>query len=119
MALACQDLVTADSATEAMTAHGPASPSLRIKPLRLQQLLSVLERKLGCEVRPGKGSEITVYRRGGRKFSLGRHHADYVVPLVTIKQLLRNIGVKPHEWLACAGVRVFSKNIPHSTAFWR
>jgi hypothetical protein len=54
---------------------------------------------LNCEVRQGKGSEVTVYRPGGRIFVLGRHARNDEVHSVLVKQLLHRVGIGQGEWL--------------------
>jgi hypothetical protein len=87
--------------SEAVTAEteSPSSYSRPRRPLRLPRLLGVLETQLGCEVQPGKGSEITVYRPGGKKFTLGRHQTHYTVPWPVVKQVLKRLNIGPEEWL--------------------
>ncbi|MDB4930241.1 MAG: hypothetical protein JWM10_2725 [Myxococcaceae bacterium] len=47
----------------------------RVCGLRFDRLLRALV-ALGCEVRQGKGSEVNVYRRGGRIARVGHHHGN-------------------------------------------
>jgi hypothetical protein len=68
---------------------------------------SVLERclaRLRCEVRFGKGSEVVVYREGGRHFTLGHHKGNDRVPASLIRQLLRRVGVSLKEWATALGL---------------
>jgi hypothetical protein len=65
----------------------------------MQRLLSLLSDRFGCEVRQGHGSEITVYRRGGRKRTLGRHKKDPLVHSVIVSDLLKGVGIGLDEWL--------------------
>ncbi len=70
-----------------------------IPKLRFSRLRRVLERQLGCEVRYGRGSEIVVYRPGGRHFRLGRHKADFTVHPWIIRDLLCRLCISPTQWL--------------------
>ena len=99
LGVTCQDLVEAEIIDEPVDPVG-AKPRLRIAPLRLQRLLIVLQENLGCEVSQGKGSEITVYRPGGKIYVLGRHKADYAVPVPIVKALLSRVGIQAQEWIA-------------------
>ncbi len=76
---------------------GPASVGM--KAVRVQRLMAILQDKLNCEVRQGKGSEIVVYREGGHHFRLGHHKRNSYVPVAVIKNLLRHVGIRFREWL--------------------
>jgi hypothetical protein len=62
-------------------------------------LLNFLADRFGCEVRQGKGSEVTVYRPGGRIFTLGHHRSNDEISSVVVKRLLKQLGIDPEEWL--------------------
>ena len=70
----------------------------RIPAVRMQVLLRLLERRFSCEVGAGKGSEVTVYRPGGRKFTLGHHTRNTHVPAHLIRALLKAVGISVTEW---------------------
>ena len=72
----------------------------RIHAVRLEQLLTLLATRFGCEVEQGKGSEITVYRKGGRKYVLSRHKRNYEVPSAVVDRLLNRLGIGLPDWLA-------------------
>jgi hypothetical protein len=74
----------------------------RLRPLGLRRFLAILEESFGCEVQHGKGSEITVYRRGARKMTLGGHGKNPTVQVKTVKRTLRQLGITLREWLAIA-----------------
>ena len=100
LSVSCQDLAAESPYEDVPEVAAATKLRLRVEPLRLQRLLKVLEEDLGCEVARGKGSEITVYRPGGRKFVLGGHAADYAVPVYVVKPLLSRLGIRPSEWIA-------------------
>lgn len=100
LSVSCQDLAVEANYEDVQEVASPTKLRLRIEPLRLQRLLKVLEEDLGCEVARGKGSEITLYRPGGRKYVLGGHAADYAVPVYVVKPLLSRLGIQPSEWIA-------------------
>lgn len=70
----------------------------RIPAVRMEVLLRLLERSFGCEVSVGKGSEVTVYRPGGRKFTLGHHTRNRHVPAHLVRALLKAVGIAVTEW---------------------
>ncbi|MDP2308277.1 MAG: hypothetical protein Q8P18_19820 [Pseudomonadota bacterium] len=70
----------------------------RLPAVRMETLLRQLERRFGCDVAAGKGSEVTVYRPGGRKFTLGRHARNRHVPAHLVRALLRAVGIPVTEW---------------------
>jgi HicA toxin of bacterial toxin-antitoxin, len=62
-------------------------------------LLNFLADCFRCDVRQGKGSEVTVYRPGGRTFTLGHHGTNDEVSTVMVKRLLKRLGIDVEEWL--------------------
>ena len=80
------------------------NPILIIKKLRSQQFFNLLENKLRCEVQSGKGSEITMYRKGGRKFRLGHHKRNQYVSSIVIKNILNRLSITPEEWQTAIGL---------------
>jgi hypothetical protein len=82
------------------TKERPREQARKIHQLRLQTFLHVLQHRLGCEVRAGKGDETTIYRQGGRIFCIGR--PAQIHPLV-VKQALRRLNISIPEWLKAVG----------------
>jgi hypothetical protein len=76
------------------------SEGLRVPAVRTVTLLALLERRFGCEVGRGKGSEVTVWRPGGRKFTLGHHRRNTHVPAHVVRALLKAVGIGAVEWAA-------------------
>lgn len=79
-----------------------AGTRFAVRPVRMASLLNLLAR-LGCEVAQGKGSEVTVYRPGGRKFVLGHHTRNRHVSHWMIRRLLRRVGITVEEWTSACG----------------
>ena len=67
--------------------------------LRLNRLLSILEGEFGCTSRSGKGSELVVYREGALQAVVGRHKANPQVSAMSIRRILRKLGIAVREWL--------------------
>ncbi len=67
--------------------------------LRLGRLLSILEGTLGCTSRPGKGSELVIYREGGVQAVVGRHKTNPQVSAMGIRRILKKLGIPVREWL--------------------
>lgn len=67
--------------------------------VRTTQLLAMLQR-LGCEVRPGKGSEISLYRPGGKIWTLGHHKRNAQVGWAYVRRILKRLAIPVDEWLA-------------------
>jgi hypothetical protein len=84
---------------EGATPTETVRPRVPRRPLRAARRLAVLEGKLGCEVRQGKGSEVTVARPGGKKFVLGHHGPNPEVPWPVLRRLLGRLAIPPAEWL--------------------
>jgi len=68
--------------------------------LRLRTFLHVLQHRLDCEVRPGKGDETTIYRQGGKIFRIGR--PEQIHPVI-VKRALRRLNISIPEWLKALG----------------
>jgi hypothetical protein len=92
-----------DESTVGLSAVGSVgmSASLGMKAVRVQRLMAILQDKLHCEVRQGKGSEIVIYREGGHHFRLGHHKRNNYVPVAVIKNLLKHVGIGFREWFWC------------------
>jgi hypothetical protein len=75
----------------------------RIRTMRLERLLNVLGDRLGCEVRQGKGSEVVIFRPGGKIARLGRHTRNREVPSTLVRSVLERLGVTFGEWAAAIG----------------
>jgi hypothetical protein len=102
-AIALASHVLKERAQVEESVESPVSPSLPrpvIRRLRLRTLLSILTRHFGCEIDHGKGSECTVYRPGGKKYTLGRHLANPEIATVVIKRLLKALRIPLNEWLS-------------------
>lgn len=105
LATSCQELARTESddtdaveGADTADEESPQEPSGRLRSVRQRQLLNVLQRHFECEVRQGKGSEITVYRRGAKKFVLGGHRRNPAVSSHLIKLLLQRLGITPKQW---------------------
>ena len=106
IALSVRDLAAAEADDGADEYHGEPGPAAdrpsatrRIRPLRSRRLLNLLANFFGCEVRPGKGSEVTVYRPGGRIYILGHHGSNDEVSSVVVTRLLKRLEIGRQEWL--------------------
>lgn len=94
------------SFTAAESLESPLAPApilgqarrLRPPTLRMERFLAVLER-IGCEVRQGKGSEVVVYRHGGKLARIGRHTRNREVPSALVQRVLHQVGVTLAEWI--------------------
>lgn len=105
VAAACDVIVLADDAAGDPTRADSPMPRLRVPAVRAITLLAKLERVLGCEVRRGKGSEITIWRVGGKKFTLPSHERNTHYHSHTVRALLRTVGISVAEFRAAAGTR--------------
>jgi hypothetical protein len=103
VAAACAELVMRAPETEADALEVRAGRRHAVGAVRMGQLLRVLSSRLGCEVAQGKGSEVTVYRPGGKKFVLGHHHRNRHVPSHLVRLLLRKVGIAVEEWRTAVG----------------
>jgi len=99
IAVSCQDLASTDVESDRSAEFGASTASYRIPQLRSQRLFTLLHDKLGCEVKSGKGSEITVFRPGGRKFVIGHHKRNDTVHSVVVQNMLKRLKIGPQEWL--------------------
>jgi hypothetical protein len=95
VASACADLGAAETPEPGAATRVPA--------VRTITLLALLERKFGCEIKQGKGSEITVYRPGGRKFTLPHHRRNAHFPSRFVRALLKAVGIRAEDFARAAG----------------
>jgi hypothetical protein len=79
-------------------AAAPRAASVSLSP-RLRQLLVRLERDFDCRVRSGKGSELSIFRPGGRIFTLGRHKRNDRIRWPHLRHLLRALGIAEEDWV--------------------
>ncbi|KIG16399.1 hypothetical protein DB30_04566 [Enhygromyxa salina] len=92
-------LAEADGEDDTSDGRDPKLGSLRLSP-RMSQLLTRLERDFDCRVRAGKGSEISIYRPGGRIFTLGRHKRNDRIRWPHVRQILRTLTIDEADWVA-------------------
>ncbi|WP_439626863.1 hypothetical protein [Gemmata sp.] len=83
---------------EAPCGTGERLPGRRVPGARFLRFWRTLEH-LGCEVRGSKGSEVSVYRPGYRKYVLGRHRTNREVFPAEIQRVLGRLGLTTGEWL--------------------
>ena len=103
VAAACEAMALADPDAEPPAAADDRAPRLRVPAVRAVTLLVMLDRVFGCEVKRGKGSEITVWRPGGKKFTLPGHERNTHFHSHTVRALLRAVGIGAAEFCAAAG----------------
>lgn len=87
-----------ESDDESEQAAALPAASVSLSP-RLRQLLVRLERDFDCRVRSGKGSELSLYRPGGRIFTLGRHKRNDRIRWPHLRHLLRTLGIAEEDWV--------------------
>ncbi len=98
IAMSCRDLAADDVESSNVRESTGVIDSYHVPKLRSQRLFKLLHSKLGCEVKSGKGSEITVFRPGGRKFVIGHHKRNDTVHSIVVKNMLNRLNIGPQEW---------------------
>jgi hypothetical protein len=98
IAAACQTLANEDTAPPPQQEPPPAGGRLRLPSLRSNVLFRTME-KFGCEVRPGKGSEVVISRPGVAAFTVGRHKRLFEVHAVQVQRMLKRLKNSVSEWL--------------------
>ncbi len=98
--LSAIELAAADPGPTDAPTSSPAAPTRRIPSLRFSRLARLLADRFGCEVGGGKGSEVKVFRPGGRIYVFGHHKADFDVHPSRIRPMLTRLGIEPADWLA-------------------
>ena len=88
--------VDSDAAPAHLTAPKQRAPLLR--PIRMQTLLKWLTTQFNCQVTQGKGSEVNVFRPGGRTDTLAHHKRNPEIHVVRLKTLLRKLGINAREF---------------------
>lgn len=99
IAATCQKLAKKEAEGSAISQNGHGK--WHVQSVRLSSFLRILE-KLGCEVGLGKGSEITVYRVGGKKCRIGRHKVNPYISSSKIGFVLKQLNIGRDEWCAAA-----------------
>jgi hypothetical protein len=97
VAAACHALAES-TAERASDDDSDANSVRRIPVLRLQRVLRLFENRLGCEISPGKGSEVNVYRPGGKIYTLGAHKRNREVHPLTVRRMLKILGIPIREF---------------------
>ncbi len=87
--------------TEPLASEVVASPPRRVRGMRFERFVRLL-RRLGCETRPGKGSEVNVYRPGGRIARIGHHLRNPELSPVLVRIVLEQLGIPVVDFLAVA-----------------
>jgi len=100
LAVSCQDL--AQTEVEAEPPVGVPQAVRRLPQLRFSRFIASLQEFFACEVQQGKGSEVTMYRVGGKKCVIGHHGGNDPVYPTQVKRLLRQLGIPVADW--CAAV---------------
>ncbi len=72
--------------------------SSRIRSVRMGRFLNILKREFECEIKNGKGSEVTIYRRGAKKIALGRHRRERSVSPTKVKMVLAQLSISLAQW---------------------
>ncbi|MEI6127600.1 MAG: hypothetical protein WCQ99_13730 [Pseudomonadota bacterium] len=77
-----------------------ASKPQQISKVRSQRFFNMLSNKLQCEVTQGKGSEVTIYRAGGKKIRIGHHKRNTHIHSTVMKSILSRLNITGEEWLS-------------------
>lgn len=96
-----EQIIAAALTSDSEPAHDTEErlPNRRVPGIRFLRFERTLE-QLGCEVRQAKGSEVSVYRHGFRKYVLGRHRTNREVFPAEVQRVLARLGLTTAEWLA-------------------
>ncbi len=65
--------------------------------IKQSRLFNHLE-SIGCEIRGGKGSEITIYKFGGKHYTMGHHKRDEYVYSPTIINILKTLNISLEDF---------------------
>jgi len=84
---------------EAPAAEVTISPRRRVHGMRFERFIRVLG-AMGCEVRQGKGSEVNIYREGGRIARIGHHLRNPELSPALVRIALDRLDIPVAEFLA-------------------
>jgi hypothetical protein len=73
---------------------------IRVRPLKLRRMKSILESQFGCEWSTAKGSEQKVYRPGAKHFTFGCHGADPTIHPRVLKRCLSKLNIPIGEFVS-------------------
>lgn len=100
VAQACEALNEASDEVDEEPIDPEEGRRVRVPGVRAKKLFSVLERVFGCEVTRGKGSEVTVYREGGKIYTLPQHKANPDYAAWRVRALLRTVGIDAEDFVS-------------------
>ncbi|PRM98009.1 hypothetical protein CJ667_04180, partial [Aliarcobacter cryaerophilus] len=66
-----------------------------------QSRLLIILKSIGCEIREGKGSEISIYKFGGKHYTMGHHKKDEYIYPPTIINILKTLNISPKDFMQC------------------
>lgn len=102
IAVACEALARGDRERATGESDRDSRPT-SVPAVRAVTLFTLLERVFSVEVKRGKGSEITVYRSGGRKYTLPGHKRNVHFPSHVVRAMLRALGIGAREFREAVG----------------
>ncbi|WP_028763590.1 hypothetical protein [Shewanella colwelliana] len=76
-------------------------PAARPVPsVTMSYFFNFMKKAFECQVENGKGSEMKIWRKGTKIYTLGRHKQDQQIPSFLIKKILKRLGISQNEWLS-------------------
>lgn len=69
-----------------------------VKKIRKKEFFNILI-KLNCTVTKGKGSEIKIFRPGGKIYIVGNHKRNNYIPVAVIINILKRLEISLDDWM--------------------
>ncbi|MGI2110657.1 hypothetical protein ACRN9C_14800 [Shewanella frigidimarina] len=78
----------------------PTTINRHVPSVTMSYFFNFMKKAFDCQVESGKGSEMKIWRKGTKIFTLGRHKQDQQIPSFLIKKILKRLGISQNEWLS-------------------
>jgi hypothetical protein len=80
-----------------------------IPSLRLTRFTGFMKNNFKCSVEQGKGSEIKIWRKGTKIYTIGKHKNNDMIPSFLIIKIIKRLGITKNEWLRELNASIYKK----------
>ncbi|MFQ3277905.1 MAG: hypothetical protein ACI9VO_001358 [Colwellia sp.] len=67
--------------------------------MMMSPFFTFMQKTFNCRVDNAKGSEMKIWRKGYKIYTLGRHKQDQKTPSLLIKKVLKRLDITTEGWL--------------------
>lgn len=80
-----------------------------IPSLRLTRFTGFMKKNFQCFVEQGKGSEIKIWRKESKIYTIGKHKKNALIPSFLIIKIIKRFGITKNEWLRELNASIYKK----------